>query len=137
VLLAFHIAPRSGCPCVEEFVLEAEATKGRDLRLNVRRIRSGAARDRPREVVWLDFRAPHRNLVVDVTVPSARMITNIPQIGARVLLPGCLALGAPQGKLDADLRSSTYLVRLRFILSMITILSLLRMGASWRLCSIG
>jgi hypothetical protein len=31
---------------LEEFMLEAGATKGRDLRLEVRRIRSGASRDR-------------------------------------------------------------------------------------------
>jgi hypothetical protein len=42
---------------LEEFMLEAGATKGRDLRLEVRRIRSGASRDRPRDVVWLDFLA--------------------------------------------------------------------------------
>jgi uncharacterized protein YheU (UPF0270 family) len=36
---------------LEEFVFEAGDTKGRDLRLEVRRIRSGASRD----VIWLDF----------------------------------------------------------------------------------
>jgi len=66
---------------LEEFMLEAGATKGRDLRLEVRRIRSGASRHRPRDVVWLDFMAPHRHLVVDVTVTSARTSTNVPQIG--------------------------------------------------------
>jgi hypothetical protein len=57
-MLMDHI-PR--CPCswyiiqlhdvivhvLEEFMLEAGATKGRDLQLEVRRIRSGASRDRP------------------------------------------------------------------------------------------
>ena len=62
--------------------------------MEVRRIRSGASRDRPRDVVWLDFMAPHRHLVVDVTVTSARMNTNVPRIGARLPLPGNLALGA-------------------------------------------
>jgi hypothetical protein len=63
---------------LEEFMLEAGATKGRDLRLNVRRVRSGASRDRPRDVVWLDFMAPHRHIVVDVTVTSdARTNTNM------------------------------------------------------------
>jgi hypothetical protein len=57
---------------LDEFMLEAEATKGRDSRLEVRRIWSGASRDSPRDVVWLDFKAPHRHLAVDVTVTSAR-----------------------------------------------------------------
>jgi hypothetical protein len=61
-ILMDHI-PR--CPCssyaiqlhdrivhvLEEFMLEAGGTKGRDMRLEVRRIRSGASRDRPRDVV--------------------------------------------------------------------------------------
>jgi hypothetical protein len=51
---------------LEEFMLEAGATKGRDLRLEVRRIRSEASRDRHGDVVWLDFMAPHRRLVIDV-----------------------------------------------------------------------
>jgi hypothetical protein len=54
-------------------MLEAGNTKGRDLRLEVRRIRSGASRDCPRDVVWLDFMAPHRHLVVDVTVAQTPM----------------------------------------------------------------
>jgi hypothetical protein len=49
--------------------------------------------------------APHRHLVVDVTVTSARTNTNVPHIGALLSLPGSLALGAEQGKLDADLRT--------------------------------
>jgi hypothetical protein len=49
--------------------------------------------------------APHRHLVVDVTVKSARTNTNIPRIGARPPLSGSLALGAQHGKLDADLRT--------------------------------
>jgi hypothetical protein len=49
--------------------------------------------------------APHRHLVVDVTVTSARANTNVPRIGARLPLPGSLALGAQHGKLDADLRT--------------------------------
>jgi hypothetical protein len=48
--------------------------------------------------------APHRHLVVDMTVISARTNTNVPRIGACLLLPGSLALGAQHGKLDADLR---------------------------------
>jgi hypothetical protein len=37
---------------LEEFMLEAGDTKGRDLRLEVRRIRSGASRDRHGDVIW-------------------------------------------------------------------------------------
>jgi hypothetical protein len=53
--------------------------------------------------------APHRQLVVDVTVTSARTNTNFPHICARLPLPGNLALGAQQGKLDGDLRTSALL----------------------------
>jgi hypothetical protein len=49
--------------------------------------------------------APHRHLIVDVTVTSARTNTNVPPIGARLPLPGSLALGAQHGKLDTDLRT--------------------------------
>jgi hypothetical protein len=90
---------------LEEFMLEAGATNGRKLRLEVRRIRSGASLDRPWDVVWLDFMAPHRHLVVDVTVISARSNTNVTRIGVCFLLPGSLALGAQHGKFDADLRT--------------------------------
>jgi hypothetical protein len=85
------------------------ATKGRDLRLEVRRIRSGAFRDRHGDVVWLDITAPHRHLVVDVTVTSARTNTNVPHISAPLPLSGSLAWGAQQAKLDADLRTSALL----------------------------
>jgi hypothetical protein len=61
-------------------MLEAGATKGRDLRLEVRRTRSEVFRDRHEDVVWLDFMAPHRHLVVYVTVTSARTNTNVPHI---------------------------------------------------------
>jgi hypothetical protein len=54
----------------------------------------------------LDFPAPHRHHVVDVTATSARKNTNAPRIGARLSLPGSLALGAQHGKLDANLRTS-------------------------------
>jgi hypothetical protein len=90
-------------------MLEAGATQERDLRLEVNRTRSGASRDRPRDVAWLDFMAPHRRLVVYVTVTSAHTNTNVPRIGARHPLPGSLALGAQNGKLDADPRTSALL----------------------------
>jgi hypothetical protein len=116
-MLMDHV-PR--CPCswyiiqlhdriirvLEEFMLEAGATKGRDLRLEVRRIQSGASRDRHEDMAWLHFMAPHRHLVVDVTVTSARTNINVPRVGARIPLPSSLALGAQHGKLDADLRNS-------------------------------
>jgi hypothetical protein len=44
--------------------------------------------------------APHRHLVVDVTVTSARTNTNVHRIGARLPL---------SGKLDADLCTSALL----------------------------
>jgi hypothetical protein len=118
-MLMDHI-PR--CPCswyviqvhdrivhlLEEFMLEARA-KGRELRLEVRRSRSGASRVRHGDVVWLDFIAPHCHRLVDATVTSARMNTNVPRVGACLPLPGRLALGAQHGKLDADLRTSALL----------------------------
>jgi hypothetical protein len=63
---------------IEDFMLEVGATKGRDFRLEVRRIRSGASRYRLGDVAWLDFMAPHRHLVVDVTITSARTNTRTP-----------------------------------------------------------
>jgi hypothetical protein len=71
--------------------------------------RLGAFRDRHVDVVWLHFMSPHRHLVVDVTITSARTTTNVPRIGARLPLPGSLALGTQHGKLDADLRTSALL----------------------------
>jgi hypothetical protein len=83
-------------------MLEAGATKGRDLRSEIGRMRSGASRDRHGHVVWLDFMVPHR-LVVDVTVTSARTKTDVPRIDARLPLHGSLVLGAQYSKFDADL----------------------------------
>jgi hypothetical protein len=60
-------------------------------------------------MVWLDFMAPHRNLIIDVTVTSARTNTNVPRIGVRLPLHGSLALGAQHSKLDANLRTSVLL----------------------------
>jgi hypothetical protein len=90
-------------------MLEAEATKGPNLRLEVRLSRLGASRDRHGDVVWLDFMAQHRHFAVDVTVTSARTSTNAPLIGARLPLPGSFTLRAQHGKLDADLRTSALL----------------------------
>jgi hypothetical protein len=85
---------------------EARAAKGRNVRVEVCRIRSGASRDRHGVVVWLDIWARHRHLVVDVTVASSRTNTNVPKISARFPFPGSLALEAEHGTLDADLRTS-------------------------------
>jgi hypothetical protein len=60
-------------------------------------------------VAWFDFMAPHRHLLVDVTITSARTNTNVPRVGARLPLPGSLALGTQHGKLDADLRTTALL----------------------------
>jgi hypothetical protein len=89
-------------------MLEAGATKARDLRLDVCRIRSGASRDRLGDVVWLDFMAPHRH-IVDVTVTSSRTNTRVLEIGTRPMLQSSIALGAQHGKLDADLCTSALL----------------------------
>jgi hypothetical protein len=78
--------------------------------LEVNRFRSGASRDRLGDVVWLDFVASHRHLVVDVTVTRARTNTDVSRIGARLPLSGSLALGAQHGKLDVDLRTFALLV---------------------------
>jgi hypothetical protein len=109
VLLACQLHDRI-VHVLAEFIHKAGATKGRGVRLKFRSIRSGASRD----VVWLewlelDFIAQHRNLVVDVTFTSARTNTIVPRIGARLPLPGSLALGAQHGKLDADLRTCALL----------------------------
>jgi hypothetical protein len=48
---------------LKEFIIEKEAFHGRDSRLEVPCTWYGASRDRPIDVVWLDFTAPHRHLV--------------------------------------------------------------------------
>jgi hypothetical protein len=63
---------------LEEFVIEAGATSGRGLRLEVRRIRSGAARDRLGDVAWLDVMAPQSPSSCCHTVTSARTNTRVP-----------------------------------------------------------
>jgi hypothetical protein len=92
---------------LDEFILEAGATKGRNLRLDVRRIRSGASRHRLGDVVRLHFKSPYRRLVVEVTVTLARTNMSVPQLGARLPLPCSLAMGAQHGKLDVELDTST------------------------------
>jgi hypothetical protein len=46
------------------------------------RIRPKASRDRPWDVVWLHFAAPHNCLVVYVTITSARTNSNVLAVGA-------------------------------------------------------
>jgi hypothetical protein len=55
--------------------------------------------------MWFSYTLlwPHRHLVVHATVTSARTNTNVPHVGARLPLPGSLALGALCG-FYADLR---------------------------------
>jgi hypothetical protein len=146
-MLMDHI-PR--CPCswyviqlhdrivhvLEGFMFEAGATKGRDLRLEARCIRSGASRNRHGDVVWLDFMAPHRHLVVDLTITSARTNTHVLRMGARLPLTHSRAVLHWELSMANSMRTSALLLclaRLRFILPMATIPSLLRMGAGWRL----
>jgi hypothetical protein len=95
----------------EELMAEAGEIKGRDLRLEVRRIRCGASRDRPGDFVWLDFAALriYKHLVVEVTVTSARTNSNVPAVGASLPLRGSLAMGAQHAKIDVDLRNSSSL----------------------------
>jgi hypothetical protein len=90
-------------------MLEAGAAKGWDLRFEVRRSRSGASQDRHEDVVRLDFMAPHRHFLVDVTITSPSTNINVPHIATRLPLPGSLALAAQHGKLDADLPTSASL----------------------------
>jgi hypothetical protein len=105
-MLMDHI-PRCPCSCyvirlrdrivrvLEEFMAEAGAVIGRDSRLEVRRIRSGAFRDRHLNVVWqLESSAPHRHLVVDVTVTSARTNSNVPSWGLRLCSPSISRYGS-------------------------------------------
>jgi hypothetical protein len=53
--------------------------------------------------------APHRHLVVDMTVTRVRKNTNVHRICARLPPHGSLALGAEHGKLYADLPTSALL----------------------------
>jgi hypothetical protein len=57
---------------------EAGAVKGRDLRLEVRRIRSRAYRDRHGDVVWLDFAAPHKRTSTWLLMLSSLVCARIP-----------------------------------------------------------
>jgi hypothetical protein len=63
---------------LDEFMAEAGAIKRRDLRSEARQIRCGASsRDHPRDVGSLDFAAPKKHLVVDVTVTRAHTNFNV------------------------------------------------------------
>jgi hypothetical protein len=94
----------------EELMAEAGEIKGRSLRLEVRRIRFRASRGRHGDVVWLDLAAPHNKLpVADVTVAVARTNSDVTAVGAALSLLGSLVMGAPQAKMDVDLRTSSSL----------------------------
>jgi hypothetical protein len=64
------------------------------LSLEAHRIRSWASRNRHGDVVWLDFAAPHKHLVLNVIVTSARTNSNVPAVGASLPLIGSLAMRA-------------------------------------------
>jgi hypothetical protein len=68
--------------------------QGHILRLEARRIRSAASRDRHGDAFWLSCMPPHRHLVVDVTVASARMNPMVPSVSAPLPLHGSLETGA-------------------------------------------
>jgi hypothetical protein len=54
--------------------------------------------------VWLDFAATHKHLVIDVTITTARTISNVQIVGAPLPLPRRVAIGrAQQAELDYDL----------------------------------
>jgi hypothetical protein len=72
---------------------EAGAVKGKDLRLEDRPIWSRAPLDHTWDVVWLDFAAPHKHMVVDVSVISARTNSNIMAVGDPLPLHSSLAFG--------------------------------------------
>jgi hypothetical protein len=110
------------CPCSHytirlhdrtvHIVAESMAESGR-LRggtfiwVEVCRIWLGESRDRHWDVVWLDDAAPHKHMVVNITVTtSARTNSKVPTVGGPLPLPGGLAPGAQQSKLDADIHTS-------------------------------
>jgi hypothetical protein len=100
--------------------------------LEVRRIRSEASRYRRGDVVWLDFAASYKHVVVHVTVTSARTDSIVPAVGAPLPLHGTLAMESEQSKLDVDLRTSSCLGTPSTLSPLMTITPLLlRMGAGW------
>jgi hypothetical protein len=102
------------------------------LRLEARRVRSRPSRDHLRDVVWLDFAAPHKHLVADVTVNGTSKISNVPVVGSSLPLPNILAMGAKHAKLDANPPKSSSLGTPSIPLMTITPM-LLRTGAGWLL----
>jgi hypothetical protein len=55
---------------------------------------------------WLCFAAPHKHMIVDFVVTSARTNSNVPAVGISLRLLGTLTLGAKRSKLDANIRTS-------------------------------
>jgi hypothetical protein len=90
-------------------MIEAGDTQERDLRVEVRHIGSRASWNQHGNVVWFDFMAPHRHLVVNATVTSARTNSSALAWGTPLTLPASLATGAQHGKLDnVYTRTSAY-----------------------------
>jgi hypothetical protein len=119
---------------LEEFMLEAGATKGRDLRLGVLSFRSGASRDRHGDVVWLDVMAPHRHLFIDMTV--IQMLARTSMFLVYVLVAHSRAVLYLELSMANSMWTSALLLcltRLRFSRSITTIPSPWRMRAGWRL----
>jgi hypothetical protein len=67
---------------MKEFMIEAGALKGRDLRLEVRRIRYGAFRDRFGMSFGSTLVVVTLRHLVDVTISSARTSSRVPAVGA-------------------------------------------------------
>jgi hypothetical protein len=120
-MLIMDNIPISPCPhyCIrlhdrianifKEITAEVGAIEWRNLRLEVCRIRSRASRGRHGYVVGQDFGAPHKHLVVDVTVTSAPTNSNVLVVGISIPLHESMAMLAQHAKLDARLRTSSSL----------------------------
>jgi hypothetical protein len=131
-----HYATRHHDPLVlvlGELMAEMGTIKGRDLRLEIRRIRSRASQDRHRGVVWLDFAAPHKYLDVDVTVTSDVTTSCVPAVRALLPLPCNKTMGAQQAKLYVDLCTSSSFGTPPISPFMTITTLLLRTGAGWLL----
>ena len=85
---------------------EAGGRKNQDLHLEMRHIYGKDSSARPGDVVWLNFSQPHRHLVVDVTVTSARTNTMAARSRVHRPAPGALGLIAQLGKFDRDVQIS-------------------------------
>jgi hypothetical protein len=91
---------------LDEFMAKAGAIKGRNLRLEGRRIWFEASRDRHGDVVWLDFAASYKHLLVDVTATSARINSSVPAPagGATAAAPEGGAFACPSAPTSTSTR---------------------------------